>query len=139
MYRGMIGCSTGILKVVEYHEQFPDLVGLLLEDSWILEVAPSPRGLSLRLEIVLTPDHPHYEPPLAGEQHCYRNAWLIVRSAEPLDIQLSGTPPAVDATGQPDLGNVDRFIFNQAARVWELQGDWGHPRVRDPKVSLRFD
>lgn len=123
---------------MEYHEEFGDLAAVFLEDSWVLEVAPSVHAVSLQLETVLTPDHSRYEAPLAGNQHCYRNAWLTVRSAEPLDIHLSGAPAAVDATGEPDLGNIDRFVFDESAQAWELEGDWGRVRARDPKVTLRF-
>jgi hypothetical protein len=98
-----------ILKAVEYHEQFQDLAGVFLEDSWVLEVKPSAHGVSLRLEVVLTADHPHYAPPRAGEQHCYRNGCFELRSAEPLDIELSGAPPSVDAASESDLGHVDYF------------------------------
>jgi hypothetical protein len=124
---------------MRYYEAFSDLAGVYLEDSWVLEVAPSDHGLSFRLEAVLTPEHPLYEPPKPGEQHCYRTGWLSVGGETPMDIRLSGNCPATDATGEPDFGHVDAFVLNPAANRWELEGDWGQATVRNPEVTLRFD
>jgi hypothetical protein len=76
-------------EAMEYYEAFSDLAGVYLEDSWVLELAPSEDGLVLRLDVVLTPEHPLYEAPKPGEQHCYRAAWLTVR-AKPVNVHLSG-------------------------------------------------
>ena len=135
----MSGRSTGILRAMQYFEVFSDLAGVYLEDSWVLELAPSDYGLSLRLETVLTPEHPLYEPPKPGQQHCYRLGWLSLRAEDPMDIRLSGNPPATDATGERDFGNVDSFVFNPAENRWELEGDWGRASVFSPEVTLEFD
>lgn len=135
----MSGRFPGILPHVHYYETFSDLAGVSLEDSWVLEVAPSDHGLSFRLETVLTPEHPLYEAPKQGEQHCYRTGWLSVEGAAPMDIRLSGNRPATDVTGDPDFGHVDAFVFNPTEDRWELEGDWGFAVVRTPEVTLRFD
>jgi hypothetical protein len=122
---------------MQYHEAFSDLAGVHLEDSWVLELAPSDDGLALRLETVLAPQHPLYEAPKPGEQHCYREAWLTVR-ADQIEVRLSRSPPAPDASGELDLGHVDAFVFNPADDSWELEGDWGHARAGQPEVRLRF-
>lgn len=124
---------------VQYYEAFADLAGVYLEDSWVLEVAPSGHGLSLRVEAVLTPEHPRYEPPKPGQQHCYRKGWLSVGSEAPVDIRLRGDRPAIDASGEPDFGHVDAFVFNATEDRWEVEGDWGQASVQNPKVTLRFD
>jgi hypothetical protein len=124
---------------MQYHETFSDLAGIYLEDSWVLEVASSEHGLSFRIDAVLTPEHSRYEPPGPGEQHCYRTGWLSLRSATPMDIRLSGSPLAIDATGAPDFGHVDAFVLNRSEDRWELEGDWGQASVRNPEVTLRFD
>lgn len=128
-----------ILRSVEYYEAFSDLAGVYLEDSWVLEVAPTSVGLSLRLEAVLTPDHPLYEPPNPGDRHCYRLAWLSVRTDGPIGVRLSGRRPAIDASGEGDLGNLDVFAFNPAEDRWELEGDWGHASISSPDVTLQFE
>ena len=124
---------------MHYWEAFSDLAGVYLEDSWVLEVAATAHSLSLRLEAVLTPEHPLYEPPKPGEQHCYRSGWLRVGAADLIDLRLSGSRPAVDASGEPDFGHVDTFVPNTAEDRWELEGDWGDAAVRHPDVALRFD
>ena len=124
---------------MQYFEAFSDLAGVYLEDSWVLEVAPSDHGLSLRLETVLTPEHPLYEAPKPGKQHCYRLGWLSLRAETPMDLRLSGARPAIDATGEPDFGNVDTFVFDPEENRWELEGDWGYAGFRSPEVTLRFD
>jgi hypothetical protein len=122
---------------MKYYEAFSDLAGVYLEDSWVLELAPSDDGLALRLDTVLTPEHPLHESPKPGEQHCHRTAWLSVR-ADPIEVHLSGSPPARDASGELDFGQVDAFVFNPGDDRWELEGDWGHARAGSPEVTLRF-
>ena len=123
---------------MQYFEAFLDLAGVCLEDSWVLDVAPSDHRLSFRIEAALTPEHPRYEPPRAGEQHCYRAGCLSLGSETPMDIRLSGNSPAFDANGEPDFGHVDVFVLNATENRWELEGDWGQASARDPEVSLRF-
>lgn len=123
---------------MEYQEAFPNLAGVYLEDSWVREIAPSSTGVSFRLEVVLTSEHPRYRAPAAGEQYCYLDAWLTLRSDEPISLDLSGAAPATDATGTSDLGNFDGFSAGPSG-AWELQGSWGRVRVGRPDVSLRFD
>jgi len=123
---------------VQYYEEFSDLVGVVLEESWVLEVALATAGLALRLDAVLTRDHPQYVEPGPGEAHCYRTGWLTVSSSEPVEIRLSGAAPAIDATGTPDYGHVDTFGQDSEDR-WELEGDWGYARVHGPRVSLDLD
>lgn len=120
-----------------YYEAFPDLAGVYLEDSWVLELARSDQLLALRLDTVLRPEHPLYEPPKPGGQHSYREAWLGLR-AEALEVQLSEDPPAKDASGELDFGHVDVFVFDQSDSRWRLEGDWGQARVASPTVTLRF-
>lgn len=111
---------------------------MYLEDSWVLEVAPTSDGLSLRLEAVLTPEHPRYQAPAPNEQHCYLTGWLTLRSSDSVELQLSGSPPAADASGAPDYGNIDRLV-GDANDVWEMDGDWGYARLAQPEVRLQFD
>lgn len=47
---------------MHYHEAFSDLASVYLEDSWVLELAPHDDGLALRLDAVLTSEHPLYAP-----------------------------------------------------------------------------
>ncbi len=121
-----------------YHEAFADLSEVVLEESWVLEVAPAAAGLALRLEAVLTARHPSYTQPLPDEAHCYRTGWLTITSLRAAEVRLSGARPAVDATGTPDLGHIDR-LAETAEGIWELDGDWGWARVDRPQIRLKLD
>ncbi len=123
---------------MHYDEAFAGLAGVRLEDSWVLRVAPSDHGLSLRLQVVLAPEHQFYAPE-PGEQHCYRLGRLSLRTKTPLDLRLGGNRPAADASGESDCGHVDAFEFNSAEDRWELEGDWGHAAVRDPELHVPQD
>lgn len=120
-----------------YDEDFPDLAAVYLEDSWVLEVAPSAEGVAIRLEAVLTASHPLYRQPPPDEQHCYRAGWLTVTS-NAIDVQLSDRKPSVDPDGSEDYGNIDSF-GTDADGVWEMQGDWGSVRASRPVVRLQLD
>lgn len=123
---------------MEYHRTFPDLPGVLLEDSWVLDVAPHDQGIAFRLEAVLTPENPSYRSPRPGELHCYRRAWLSIESDAQMDIALSGARRATDAGDETDLGHIDLFRELGDGR-WLLDGDWGSANVARPRVSLILD
>lgn len=124
---------------VKYYQTFSNLAGVCLEESWVLEVAPSDHTLALHLEAALGPEHPLYEAPKPGELSCYRRAWLSIRAEDPIDVQLSGARPALDVTGERDLGHVDEFALSPMGNRWKLEGDWGEAVVRSPEVTLLFD
>lgn len=130
-----LGGQTGHM---DYWDVFPDLAGLVMEESWVLEVSPSDRAVSLRLEAVMTDEHPRFRPVARGEQHSYLSGWLTLRSDEPVEVELSGAPPALDATGETDLGHIDR-LEQIDAEAWEAEGDWGLVRLRRPVVSFTAD
>jgi hypothetical protein len=128
---------TDILLCVDYYEAFPDLAGVYLEDSWVLEVAPTAEGVSLRLEAVLTPEHPRYHPPALNKQYCYRTGWLTLTS-DAIDVRLSGRQPYRDPDGSQDFGNIDSFDTS-ADGAWEMYGDWGSVKISQPRVTLNLD
>ncbi len=119
-----------------YNEAFPVLRDVLLEDSWVLAVWPSDTSLAFDLEAVLTPAHRDYVGPKPGEQHDYRRAHLVITS-DGLRCDLSGAPPATDATGQTDLGHIDNWLVEEAGRSL-LEGGWGAATADNPSVELRF-
>ena len=124
---------------MSYDEEFDALTGVYLEDSWILEVAPRVDGVAFRIEAVLTPEHSRYQQPRPNEQYCYRAGWLDVHSKKPVELQLSGSTPAISADDSTDMGNIDRFTFEEADNRWEMEGDWGIARFSGPVVTLIFD
>ena len=117
-----------------YNHAFEALRDVYLEDSWVLTVQPSSRLLAFELDVVLTPNHPDYRGATSGEQHGYRRARLVL-AAESFEYELSGLPPATDATGRQDFGHIDSWIVEDTG-LCLLEGDWGTARARDASVSL---
>ena len=107
--------------------------------SWVLEVLASTHGIAFRLDAVLTEEHPMYSEPRPGEQYCYRTAWRDLASHQPIDVALSGGRPAIDPDGSEDLGNIDRFEFDEHESRWVMEGAWGSVLMHDPTVTLRFE
>jgi hypothetical protein len=124
-----------------YHEAFAGLANVVLEDSWVLGLEASLTALTFRLDLVLTPSHASYGPPLPGEARCYRSGTLVVASESALLLRRSSLPPANDAAGGRDYGHIDTFDLADSTndRVWILAGDWGDASVRDPRISVRLD
>lgn len=121
---------------VRYFDAFAALRGVYLEDSYVLGIAQSAVAVEFELDAVLTPEHPRHRPPRAGEQHCYQRGLLRLRSAGGLRLLLSGAPPAVDAAGEADLGNIDTMEPVGVDGTWQLRGDWGGLDVVDPEVTF---
>jgi hypothetical protein len=124
-----------------YDAAFQDLTHVYLEDSWILDVTPTEYALQFVIEAVLTPVHAEYQPAKPGEQHCYREGILVVSSTRPISFEGSGAPPARDASGQFDYGNIDTFtgVDLDGTAAWELTGDWGRAIVKQPTVVLTLN
>jgi len=100
-------------------------------DSWVLGVYESDGVLSFDLEAVLTEQHPHWEPPKPGETYCYRRVALTFPGVRRIEWISRGGPPATDASGERDWGNIDTFRGD--GDTYQLTGDWGHVRFEsDP-------
>jgi hypothetical protein len=126
---------------VEYQDAFADLAEVYLEDSWVLDVAPTENGVAFRLDAVLTPDHARYQPSAPGEQYCYRRARLTVASTKRSVLRRSDARPATDASGELDFGNIDVFtpVDCDGEVAWEISGDWGDLLTVEPSVELSFE
>jgi hypothetical protein len=111
---------------------------VLLEDSLVLEVALSEHQIAFRIEAVLLPEHQAYTDLKPGEMHCCRSGWLSFSNSQAVVVELSGAPPAIDASGATDLGHIDG-VNEVENDMWVLEGDWGQATVRAPRVDLLFD
>lgn len=127
--------STSSKAAGATYERFADLSRVLLEDSWVTDLAPSESVIAFRLSVALLPGHTMYTEPEPGELHCYRTGWLSVAGTAPVTVALTGAPPAAGASGTSDLGHIDRFEETEPG-VWELEGDWGTATIRAPHVTL---
>ena len=124
-----------------YETSFKALGGTYLEDSWVLDVSDVGLVVTFALDLVLTPDHPQYEPPSPGEQYCYRRARLTVASSKRSLLHRSDAPPATDASGELDFGNIDLFtpVDWDGEAAWEIRGTWGDLLAVEPSVDIAFD
>ncbi|MEU7142895.1 hypothetical protein ABZ942_25860 [Nocardia sp. NPDC046473] len=116
------------LVVTRDYADYPNLAGLYLEDSYVIDIIESASEVKFLLEAVLTPEHSRYHSPTDGEQHCYVDGELVfteVRSVEWLDQSLQSFK---DATGNEDLGNIDSLTSSDGA--YSVSGDWGRVRIR---------
>ncbi|MFK0248103.1 hypothetical protein ACIQUM_25710 [Amycolatopsis azurea] len=120
------------------YTDFADLAHVFLEDSYVLAIDETSASLAFKLDLVLTPSHPHYHEPRTDEQHCYADAVLTIPGATKVDWVTRSTQTYRDATGEEDLGNIDSFQYHDG--YYEIAGDWGHVRIfstAEPRLSLR--
>ena len=96
-----------------YHEFFASLTDIVLEESWVLDLDASLCQLIVRLDLVLTPAHPHYRPPRSDEAFCYRRGALVVDRLRS-DVAERLHPLAELALGDA-LQVIDhpRFVFGR--------------------------
>lgn len=116
---------------------YPELSGLYLEDSYVLEIAESPTEIRFKLEAVLTRAHPAHHDPLPGEQHCYAHGNLIFPEVIRTNWIARSFRQFPDATGSLDYGNIDSLTNNNGAFI--AQGDWGRVRIwtnSDPRFVI---
>jgi hypothetical protein len=118
------------------YEQLSGFEHLYLEDSWVLAVGERANELRFDLEAVLTEDHPDWHPPKPDEVYAYKRlAVVFLKPREVTWVKRMTGPPAVDASGEVDYGNIDVFMWD--GDLFDLQGDWGHVRVvSDPPVVV---
>jgi hypothetical protein len=120
-----------------YHELEP-IREIYLEDSWVLDVGADTAAVEFRIDFVLREQHPDYQAPKPNEQYCYRQGRLRFTSVRDVLWTRRGAPPARDATGEVDYGNIDHLEFD-GDRYW-LSGDWGEMELvsSEPPV-VTFD
>ncbi len=110
--------------------------GLYLEDSYVLGIHERDGRLVFTMEFVLREQHPNYRPPNHGQQYCYRRGELIFEPASEIEWLERHDVASVDATGETDLGNIDSM--NSRDGVYQLEGEWGHVRIRSPQPTVEL-
>ena len=109
------------------YTEIPGLAGLLLEESYVIDIEAHPGRIVFAMDLVLTVDHPEYRDPLPGEQYCYRSGELRFHGVSRATWGGQGQPPAKDSSGEIDYGNIDTFEWDPAGVV--LEGGWGRMEV----------
>lgn len=119
---------------MNYYE-VPLLSGFYFEDSYVLSIDEASGSLVFELEAVLTDEHPQFERPKKGEQYCYRRVLLRFLNADYLEWLDRRFTTFLDASGESDYGNIDRFVIDNGC--YALSGDWGAVIVKgDLEVSI---
>lgn len=116
------------------YRELAALRGVYLEESYVLDIEAHPASLVVVLDLVLTVEHLDYRDPIDGEQYCYRRGSLTFGGISECRWSEQGRPPAVDATGERDYGNIDTFEWDNGRYI--LEGDWGHLDIRADQVEL---
>jgi hypothetical protein len=123
-------------RVVDYPE-IPGLSYLYLEDSYVLDITETPARFVFRLDAVLTPQHPAYQPPPPGQRHCYARGELTFPDVVGIEWVTRTKRRYTDADGEKDLGNIDILRLEESAFI--VEGDWGRVRIvaAQPVFELR--
>jgi hypothetical protein len=120
---------------------YTDLKGLqdiVLEESYILAITATPGQVVFKVDFVLTPDHPHYQPYNPVEAFaCFRRGELRFQDIKILYWTGQSAPPSVDATGELDYGHIETFEWEPAC--YQLLGDWGYMEVTGGDVQVTID
>ena len=122
-------------SMIDYKD-FPGLVGVFLEDSYVLGISESPEQLIFRLDAVLTPEHPAYSPPRPGEQYCYAYGTVVFGEVTRVEWLRRSSSHYTDASGEEDLGNIDTLTMEGG--TFTATGDWGEVRITgaQPRFEL---
>jgi hypothetical protein len=108
---------------------------LYLDDSYFLGFGVNDGAIELRALFAVTRDHPLYEPPLAEEQHCYREGLIRVAAFKPLDMRGSARPPILhDPDGSLDLGSIE---VSADANSYRITTEWFDMRFEAASVTAR--
>lgn len=111
----------------KHYETLAGLENLYLEDSYVLGIVAQPAILRRTMDLVLTKEHPRYESPGPGDQYCMRRGTIGFHAARRLTWTDQGAPPATDASGEIDYGNIDSFTHIED--VYRREGDFGRIEV----------
>lgn len=116
------------------YTQLPGFEHLYLEDSFVLDIVAHPGRLTITADLVLTPEHPQYQPPQQGEPHCFHRGRIEFTAVRRLVWSAQGAPPAIDASGDLDYGGID--ALRRIGEVTYLDGDVGQLEIESPTATV---
>ncbi len=105
------------------YDALPGLEDVLLEDSFVREIAEEPGALRFTLMAALGLSHPFFQPPPSNVRHCFVPATLCFYEAVWRWHERS-TLRFTDAIGAVDLGNIDAFTAPPEGG-YRVGGDFG--------------
>lgn len=114
--------------MTNYFPAIPTLIGVLLEESFVLDIIERGGQVVFRLDAVLTPDHRAYHPPGPGEQYCMTPGVLIFDEVWAVEWLTDHTHRRVrEPHGEDDLGNIDSLVVEDG--TYTVEGEWGRVRI----------
>jgi hypothetical protein len=118
-------------------EYLPEFQGAYLEDSYFLGMVAEGCDLRLKMLLALAVDHPSYEPPKEGEQHCYREGSIFVQRPTAIDVKPTIKPTILtDPDGLLDLGSLE--LYQQGPNRLHVVTEWFEATLATDRVSLEL-
>lgn len=117
--------------------ELDSLTHYVLEESWVLDIEARPANLVMRLEFVVTEEHPAFGPWGPDEWTCFRSGTLRFAGVTSLLWTDQGSPPARDASGEIDYGHIDVFTWKPGE--YHFSGDFGSMEVHANDVQVELD
>lgn len=97
--------------------------GILLSESYVLDVRAQPSRVTFLMEFALTEGHPLFQTPPQDSYMCYRSGTLTLNGVSRLMWTDQGAPPAYDANDERDYGTIDSW--NESTGALTIYGDFG--------------
>jgi hypothetical protein len=119
---------------VKSYVELPGFEHVFLEESYVLAVVARPSEVIFELDVVLTQEHPKYVAPEVGIYLCYWHGRLDFKGVTDLEWTGQGSPPATDASGEIDYGQIDAMTWDVGR--FELEGGWGAMNISATTVGL---
>jgi hypothetical protein len=119
------------------YQEIEGLARVVLEESYVLDIEAHPAILEFRIDFVLSPEHPDYRQPHPDETYSTHRGWLRFSGVSSCVWSDQGAPPARDATGEIDFGNIDSLEWDNAS--YRLEGDWGRMEIAAEQVIIQLD
>jgi hypothetical protein len=114
----------------------PEFQGVYFEDSYFLGIVAEGCDLRLKMLFALTVDHPAYQQPKAGEQHCYREGSILIQRPTLIEMQ-PGTPTVLtDPDGSLDFGSVE--LYRQSTSGFRVVTEWFEATMAPEQVTLQL-
>ncbi|EOV6324833.1 hypothetical protein JKP22_22655 [Vibrio vulnificus] len=101
------------------------LVGVDLQDSFVLGWNYCDQTLEIELEFSIWPESEYYKTPKVGEYTCYRLGSLLFNDVSSITglLNQSDIQPTLDPDGSKDYGNIEYFEKNQSC--FKVVGSFG--------------
>ncbi len=119
---------------------YTDIEGLqdiVLEESYVLAITATPGEVVFKVDFVLAPDHPRYQPKRPDEFACFRRGELRFQAVKILYWTGQGRPPSKDPDGEIDYDHIENFEWEPSC--YQLHGDWGYMEVTGGDVQVTID